>query len=131
MSEIRRISKKDFTNKKLNVPGFVLVECYSNASGPLQIMEPILKKLRTKFQEHMMHCRINIAHDSFVVDNYFVQHVPSYLFFYHGDFIDRIDGLLPFSEFAIVIEKHMAAKFTKCSNSQYVTVFSGQVIEPI
>lgn len=108
MSEINYINKNDFSNKRLIVSGFALVECYSDVSGPLQIMEPILKKLRMKFQERMVHCRINMTNCSFVVDNYFVRHIPAYLVFYEGDFIDRIDGMIPFNEFAMVIERHVS-----------------------
>lgn len=107
MSDIKHLTKEDFIECTLNVKGFAIVECYNGMPGHLQIMEPIFVKLRNKYQKNLTHFRINTEENPFIIEDFYVINEPSYLIFYNGEFIDRIDGMIPFNAFANILEKYV------------------------
>ena len=78
MSQIRNISQTDFEAQKLIIDGYCIVECYRNLYGPLQIMEPVLRRLRAENDIQFSHLRINTKENPFVVDSFYVLTFPSY-----------------------------------------------------
>jgi hypothetical protein len=70
-------------------------------------MEPVLSKLRAKIQVKFAHLRINVRKHPFIVEYYYVIREPCYLFFYNGELIDRIEGLISFNKFELKISEHI------------------------
>lgn len=106
-TEIINLSENDFTNSTIKKNGLVLVECFNNTFSTLYISEPILSKLRNKYNKNLTHYRINTDTNKFIVENYYVIKYPTYLLFNGGKLINRIEGIIPFNEFAKILEKQM------------------------
>ncbi len=107
MTDIKHISEDDFKDHTLQVNGYVLVECYSGVRSILQIMEPVLIKLRKKFGGSIRHYRVKTTENPSLIEEFHIYGEPVYLIFHDGTLIDRVDGMLPLSEFMEKLEKHV------------------------
>lgn len=106
MSDINYLSDKHFQNSTLNFSGFAVLECLDNTAGSLQIMEPVLIKLRKQLNRNVAHLRINTDAYPEIREKFFLERTPAYLLFDNGTLIDRVDGMVPFWEFMRIIENH-------------------------
>jgi len=99
MNTIKNISSEDFINERISYNGFVILECFNENNAILKTMELIIMKLRNNLPVQFKHLRINTTLNPFIIEKFYVQKNPSYLIFYKGKFIDRIDGIVSFTDF--------------------------------
>lgn len=105
---IKDITENSFEDNQLRVEGLAIVECYKGALSPLQIMDPVLYRLRTENKYKFSHLRADIKKYSFIVGEFHVLTFPSYLFFYNGVLIDRLEGLVSFNDLSKAIDDNFS-----------------------
>lgn len=106
MTQLKHISKNDFKGFTLQQPGFCIVECYNNSSGPLQIMEPVFSRLANESDIVVSHVRINIKDNPFIIEYFHILRAPAYLFFDNGVLTDKVEGLISFNQLYKTIQNH-------------------------
>lgn len=104
MNSIQEITHEDFNNSGIKISGIVIVECYDNNNELLVIMEPILKSIKEIHNENVTHVRVNIDKNKFLMKDYYVINVPTYLIFYNHKLCERVEGMIPFFEFENLIK---------------------------
>ncbi|MDF1551398.1 MAG: hypothetical protein P1P88_26490, partial [Bacteroidales bacterium] len=72
MTNIKYITDTDFDNATLKHGGFSIVECVNGNLGQLQIMQPILLKLKENMPFKLRHYRIDMLKYPFVVEQFYV-----------------------------------------------------------
>lgn len=107
MEEVKYLSDSDFEDSKLIFENYSIVECFYGSSGMLQIMEPVFSKLCQTHQLVFSHFRINTEDYPFILERFYVSQIPSYLFFYRGELIDRMDGLVAFNKLYTKVKQHL------------------------
>ncbi len=107
MTNVKYISSQDFDKAKLNRDGFSIIECIAKNNALLKIMESVLFKIKTTIPTPIAHFRIDIRNNPFIVEQFYVMQEPSYLIFFNGDFIDRIEGIISFTELSIKMKWHI------------------------
>jgi len=107
MTDIKYITAKDFDNTTLKFDGFCLVECVNGNHGKLQMMQPVLSRLIDAVPTKLKYMRIDIHKHSFIVEQFYVLQSPSYLLFFNGEFIDRVDGIVSYNDFSTRIKGHI------------------------
>jgi len=103
------ITEKDFEGSTLKFPGLSVVECMSNNNGLLKTMEPVLVKLKEGISIPFNHLRINLQIGAFIIHQFHVLKEPSYLIFFNGEFIDRVDGIISYNDFSKRINGHITS----------------------
>ena len=107
MTNVKYITTLDFNEAKLNFDGFSIIECINENNALLKTMESILFRLKNSIPFPIEHLRIDCQNNPFIVDQFYVTQEPSYLFFFNGDFIDRIDGIVSFAELSLKMNQHI------------------------
>jgi thioredoxin-like negative regulator of GroEL len=118
MAKAINISDKDFKGVRLNHPGLIILECASENNALLKTMEPVLQKLHESIPIPFKHLRINLQKEAFIVQQFHVTKEPSYLIFYNGDFIDRMDGIISHNDFSKRVSEHIPALDGRCIEQQ-------------
>jgi thioredoxin-like negative regulator of GroEL len=101
------ISEKDIKQKVNAAEKLVMLECFSKHSGSTEIMRPILNKIERTFSLNLSVYRLDTLTCPDFAREFQIYHHPSYLFFFQGRLIDKLDEMLPLSEFASIIESHL------------------------
>lgn len=107
MTEAIHITAKDFDGVTLKYQGLIILECASNNNSLLKTMESVLHKLHERIPIPFKRLRIDPQKDAVIVHRFHVFKEPSYLIFYNGKFIDRLDGIIPYNEFSRRINGHI------------------------
>lgn len=107
MTDIKYLTNKDFDNTTLKYDGFCLVECVNENHGKLQMMQPVLSRLIDAVPTKLKYMRIDIQKHAFIVEQFYVLQSPSYLIFFNGQFIDRIDGIISYNDLSKRIQQHI------------------------
>ncbi len=107
MTNVKYITAQDFDKAKLNHDGFSIIECISENNGLLKTMESVLLKLQKSVPIQINHFRIDPHNNPFIVEQFYVLQEPSYLIFFDGIFIDRMDGIVSFFDFFLKMNGHI------------------------
>ena len=112
MINVKYITAHDFDKTKLNYNGFSIVECINKNNALRITMESVLFRLKNSTPSQIKHLRIDTLKNPIIVEQFHVMHEPSYLIFFNGDFIDRIEGIVSFSEFSFKMNEHIESLIT-------------------
>ena len=107
MAEVKHINENHFIKNKLDVKGLALVECFDKNLASLEIMKPILSKIKGRLNGSLTHLRAEITSNDYIANTFYALHIPTFLIFKDGELVDRIDGMLPYKEFMETIEKQI------------------------
>ena len=107
MDDIQLLNKNDFSGSHLNLSGMVVLECYEGARSVLQIMKPVLQKLKAQSSKEFRHARIDVEQHGFIIKKFHVTNNPTYLVFNDGVLIDKMEGLVSFMQFMETLNKHI------------------------
>jgi len=107
MTDVTYITAQDFNNTRLKFDHLSIVECINNNNALLKVMESVLIKLQNSVSIQFKHLRIDPRNNSFIVNKFHVQQEPSYLIFFNGEFIDRLDGIISYNEFSQRMEQQI------------------------
>jgi len=95
MSIFNNISYEAFNSNIPNEFPLVLVEFYAEWNGTCQIMSPVIKDIKNQFNGELKICRVDYDKEKELISNYGIVKTPTYLIFYKGIIIDRMDGIIP------------------------------------
>jgi hypothetical protein len=109
MTKVKYISAQDFNKDTLNYDGFSIIECINNSNALLKTMESVLLKLQKSVPVPINIFRIDSQKNPFIVNKFYVLQEPTYLIFFDGVLIDRMDGIVSFFDFFLRMNKHMVA----------------------
>ncbi|TVQ12794.1 MAG: hypothetical protein EA361_10580 [Bacteroidetes bacterium] len=109
MTSATKITNKDFDKIRLKYQGLVILECAGDHNGLLKTMESVIDKLQESITIPFRHLRIDPQKDAFIIHQFHVFKEPSYLFFFNGKFIDRLDGIISYNDFSRRINEHITS----------------------
>lgn len=109
MTKAIHITDTDFDTVRLKYQGLIILECAINNNALLKTMESVIHKLQKSISIPCKHMRIDPQKDAFIIHQFHVFKEPSYLIFFNGEFIDRIDGIISFIDFSKRINEHIAS----------------------
>ncbi|MFN2396685.1 MAG: hypothetical protein ABR597_13470, partial [Bacteroidales bacterium] len=101
------LTDKDFDHVTLKHADFSIVECVNGNQLQTQIMQPIIHKLMHNMPVKIRHFRIDMLQYPFIVEQFYILSKTAYLLFLDGEFIDRIDGIISYTEFSRRINGHI------------------------
>jgi len=81
---------------KCNIP--VVVEVNADWSGGTHIIQPIIKRIMSKYDQIIKFCKINYDENINIVKKYGITKLPGILIFMNGQLEDVILGTISYSE---------------------------------
>jgi hypothetical protein len=106
MTKAKIITYQDFDGVMLKHPGLIVLECASENNALLKTMESVIHKLQESSPIPFKHLRIDPQKDIQIVHMFHVLKEPSYLIFFKGEFIDRVDGIISYNDFSKRLNEH-------------------------
>jgi thioredoxin 1 len=89
-----KITIGNFEKEVLTVAGIVLVEFQRDWFGACQLINLMLEKLVPVYAEHVKFFCMNCDLSDPIAEKFYVQELPTILFFRDGVVIDRITGMV-------------------------------------
>lgn len=108
MTKPTHITNIDFDRVTIKHQGLVILECALDNNALLKTMESVIDKLHESIPIPFNHLRIDPQKDASIVHQFHVFKEPSYLIFYNGNFIDRLDGIISYNDFLKRINGHLS-----------------------
>jgi len=87
-----------------------IIECFIVSTGFIYIMEPVMAKIKKKFNVKVSLFRIKIDANSNLISKYQITSDPTYLFFKKGKLIDKNDGIISLTMLNNKLEKIINSK---------------------
>jgi len=99
------LTKKNFRQEVLGGGKPILVEFRANWSGTCDIMSPIMEELSVLYAGRLAIGLIDTDKNGDLVEEYGVNHLPTFIFFKKGQVVDHIVGAVPKPVMTEKIEK--------------------------
>ena len=93
LTECIQLNDNNFEQEVLSFKGFVIVDFWTDWSGPCHIMAPIIEQLSVAFKDRLKVGSINFEQHANLAHQYGVNSVPTLLFFMQGRLIDSVTGI--------------------------------------
>ncbi len=74
-------------------------------SGSCHLIDPILRRLATEYEDRIRFCKINADSNKKAMRTYGIYELPTILFFKNGQIIDHIKGIVSQNELVAIIEE--------------------------
>ncbi|RME75760.1 MAG: thioredoxin [Planctomycetota bacterium] len=106
MSQVEKITSKEFDEKVLKADLPVVVDFYADWCAPCKMLAPILDSMAEKFEGKVKFVKVNTDENPDLREKYQIMGVPTLMFFKNGKKEDVAVGLLPVEALAEKIRKH-------------------------
>ena len=93
LTECIQLNDNNFEQEVLSFKGFVVVDFWTDWSGPCHIMAPIIEQLSVTFKDRLKVGSINFEQHADLAHQYGVSSVPTLLIFNQGRLIDSVSGI--------------------------------------
>ncbi|HEU0169609.1 MAG TPA: thioredoxin [Chloroflexota bacterium] len=103
------VSTDQFESQVLNSDIPVAVDFWAEWCGPCKQMAPIFEELAKSYAGVMKFCKVDTDKEQAIAMRYRIQAIPTLIFFWDGQEVDRIQGALPPQTLQTVIYQLLAA----------------------
>ena len=83
----------------------VLLDLYANWCGPCKVLSPILKEIKSDFNNSLVILKIDVDKNTAISDKFQVKGVPTLILFKSGKIIWRQSGLLTKKELKAILQE--------------------------
>ena len=103
------VNTGDFETAVLQSELPVAVDFWAPWCGPCKQMAPVFEELAKSYAGIMKFCKVNTDDEQALAMRYQIQGIPSLIFFWQGQELDRVTGALPPSALQTVVYQILAA----------------------
>lgn len=93
MSHLREINSVQFGPEVLQNTRPVVVDFYATWCPPCRMLAPLLDELAAKYGDRVQFVKVNIDESPDLANRYQVSGVPTLVFFFGGNEVDRVVGV--------------------------------------
>jgi thioredoxin 1 len=111
MSMNRQLSRNEFKKEVIDNPALALVQFKTEWSGACQIISPVYEELAKTYRGQASFYSIDIEKEKGIDNEYGVMEIPTILFFWRGEIIDHVTGLIPKNIMITKIENALSLAF--------------------
>ncbi|MBG15764.1 MAG: thioredoxin [Crocinitomicaceae bacterium] len=83
----------------------VLLDLYANWCGPCKVLSPIIKEIKSDFNDSLVILKIDVDKNTAISDKFQVKGVPTLILFKSGKIIWRQSGLLTKKELKAILQE--------------------------
>ena len=102
------VTTADFDTQVLGSDIPVAVDFWAPWCGPCKQMAPVFEELAKSYAGVMRFCKVNTDAEQAVAMRYQIQGIPTLIFFWQGQELDRVTGALPPSALQTVVYQLLA-----------------------
>ena len=102
----KRVNKQSFQKEVLEAEEAVLVEFYSDGCLGCKQFSPVLGEMEDTYESKIKIVKVNAAFSEDLKVEYGIEVYPTVLFFYKGEEVERLKGIVPRDELEKIIEKY-------------------------
>jgi thioredoxin 1 len=92
-NNILKLTKANFSEQVLGVPGPVVVDFWAEWCGPCKMMAPLLDELGGEYDGRLRIGKVNIDEEQTLATEYGVRAIPTLLFFKAGEVAGQVVGM--------------------------------------
>ncbi len=89
------VGDNDFTEKVVNSPLPVLLDCWAPWCGPCKMVGPIMEDLASEWKGRAKVCKLNVDENPRVANQFQIRSIPTLLIFDNGKLRETLVGALP------------------------------------
>lgn len=97
------ITDANFEREVISFPGSVTVEFYSPRCGYSRMLAPVINELAAEYAGRIRVGKLNVDSNPVTSARYNIQGTPTLILFRHGNFVNRIVGVLDIRELERVL----------------------------
>jgi thioredoxin len=108
-ASVKPITTADFDAEVLQSDIPVAVDFWAPWCGPCKQMAPVFEELAKSYAGHMKFCKVNTDEEQALAMRHQIQGIPTLIFFWQGQELDRATGALPASMLQTAVYQLLAA----------------------
>jgi thioredoxin 1 len=99
------LSKANFSEQVLSIPGPVVVDFWAPWCNPCKMMSPLLDELSGEYDSRVRIGKVNIEDEQDLANEYGVRAIPTILFFKSGEVAEQKVGMCSKRDLKAIIDR--------------------------